>query len=426
MGEFAISVIIPMYNAEEYVENSINSILKQSLKDIEIICIDDGSTDSTIDIIEAYQSKHSNICLFKQNHSGSGPARNLGIQNAKGKYISFLDADDFYYDEKALELMINACEEQQVLICGSYRKVCENEEILDETLFKEFDIPPITGRKMLFEEFQGDYHYQSFIFNRELLVSNNIYFPDYLRYQDPPFFLKALIAAKEFWVMPVFLYCYRFGHQNYELIASRVHYILMGIRDNLKIAIENDYETLYKKIIERLNVQYMEMVLQNLSDKSLALLLEISQINQMYSKAEPILALDTLYSLRKNFHNVADSNDVMRKIVKIQQGQNGFKKYFDEMQVSNVVVYGLGEYGKILINILEDCRILIKGCVDKKVKEYKGYSVYLPEDELPECDMFIVSLLHGQEIAEDYKNKGIQTVVTFSQIVEEIVEADEL
>ena len=102
MDDFAkikVSVIVPIYNTEKYVVECLESIVNQTLKEIEIICIDDGSTDNSIEIVKCY----SNIKIIHQKHSGLSIARNTGMQNANGEYIYFCDSDDI--------LVTNALEE---------------------------------------------------------------------------------------------------------------------------------------------------------------------------------------------------------------------------------------------------------------------------------------------------------------------------
>ena len=91
-----ISIIIPIYNCEEYIHECIDSLLKQSLREIEIICVDDQSTDSSYEIIKEYAQKDKRVIALQQEHSNAGNARNLGIKHAKGKYLLFLDSDDFF------------------------------------------------------------------------------------------------------------------------------------------------------------------------------------------------------------------------------------------------------------------------------------------------------------------------------------------
>ena len=91
-----ISAIVPVYNAEEYIERCLKSLISQSIgSDIEIIVVNDGSTDRTQKILESYKLKNDNIKIFSIENNGVSHARNLGIQYAKGEYITFVDADDW-------------------------------------------------------------------------------------------------------------------------------------------------------------------------------------------------------------------------------------------------------------------------------------------------------------------------------------------
>lgn len=114
-----VSVIIPIYNCEEYLDNCIKSILCQTLKDQEIICIDDGSTDHSAQIIKKFQAEDGRIILFQQKNQGAAAARNLGLKNAKGEYIAFLDADD-WVEDCFLERLVNLmeCAKADVVISG--------------------------------------------------------------------------------------------------------------------------------------------------------------------------------------------------------------------------------------------------------------------------------------------------------------------
>lgn len=95
-SEIKVSVIMPIYNAGEYLSRAIGDVLRQTLTDIQLICVDDGSTDNSPKIINRYQNKDSRVSSVRQNNAGPSVARNLGLEIAKGKYIIFLDADDMY------------------------------------------------------------------------------------------------------------------------------------------------------------------------------------------------------------------------------------------------------------------------------------------------------------------------------------------
>ena len=103
MTDIKVSVIIPVYNVEKYLRQNLESVANQTLKDIEIICVDDGSTDSSFEIVKEFAEKDSRFIAVSQENGGAGAARHNGLRRAKGKYLSFLDSDDFF-DEKTFTL----------------------------------------------------------------------------------------------------------------------------------------------------------------------------------------------------------------------------------------------------------------------------------------------------------------------------------
>ena len=105
-----VSVIVPVYNAQQYLETCMDSICGQTLKELEILCVDDGSTDASYEILQNYAKKDSRIKLLSQKNQYAGVARNHGMKYARGKYMAFLDADD-YFECDMLEKMYERAEE---------------------------------------------------------------------------------------------------------------------------------------------------------------------------------------------------------------------------------------------------------------------------------------------------------------------------
>lgn len=106
MENIKVSVIVPVYNSSVFLRQTLDSLTHQTLKEIEIICVDDGSTDDSYDILKEYSEQYSNIIVIRQGNGGAGAARNAGLDKAIGEYLSFLDADDFFETdmlEKAYE-----------------------------------------------------------------------------------------------------------------------------------------------------------------------------------------------------------------------------------------------------------------------------------------------------------------------------------
>ncbi len=115
-----ISLIIPVYNAEKNLTKCLDSVLAQSYPDFEVILINDGSTDRSHQIIEHYKTKDSRFRIFTQENSGPSAARNVGIENAKGKYLAFADSDDWLHPDYLKELLKNLERENADLACAGY------------------------------------------------------------------------------------------------------------------------------------------------------------------------------------------------------------------------------------------------------------------------------------------------------------------
>ena len=101
-----LSVVSPVYNGSAYLTPFLESVLHQTFSDFELIMVDDGSTDDSVQIIQTYQEKDARIHLIRQNHQGAGSARNVGLSQAKGQYIIFLDSDD-WFNEDFFKIMLD-------------------------------------------------------------------------------------------------------------------------------------------------------------------------------------------------------------------------------------------------------------------------------------------------------------------------------
>lgn len=145
MWNFDISIIVPIYNTEDYLRDCIESILRQKLNCIQIILVDDGSNDNSGKICDEYAAKYENIFVYHIDNQGLGPARNYGVSKASGKYILFLDSDD-YYEENTLKYLFEIAEKNNAdavyfdFIIDDYRKgtkirLHENSQYIDTEVF---------------------------------------------------------------------------------------------------------------------------------------------------------------------------------------------------------------------------------------------------------------------------------------------------
>ena len=127
-----VSVIIPVYNVENYLRQCLDSVVNQTLKEIEIICVDDGSTDDSFDILQEYAEKDARIKVVKQKNQGVGFSRNKGIKLANGEFVCFLDSDDYYQYDNNLELLYTKSKTNNALICGGEFSLLCDEKIYQE------------------------------------------------------------------------------------------------------------------------------------------------------------------------------------------------------------------------------------------------------------------------------------------------------
>lgn len=207
-----VSVVIPVYNVEKYLPACLDSVAGQTLKEIEIICIDDHSPDNCAQILEGYAERDSrfHIIHLPENHQ-QGYARNRGMEIASGKYIYLLDSDDMI-TENALEVLYNTAEENS--LDGLF---FDSQVIYDsEKLKKKYASYPaarsgsyeerVYSGMELFEEFINQCEWTCYIqrqlWNREYLRSEDIWFPEGVEHEDEVFAFEAIIAAKRVMYRP--------------------------------------------------------------------------------------------------------------------------------------------------------------------------------------------------------------------------------
>lgn len=256
-----VSVIIPVYNVENYLKECLDSVQKQTLKDIEIICIDDGSTDSSSEILKEYAAKDKRIKVIFKENEGVGKARNNGILAAQGEFVAFMDSDDAYPNKKVLETLYNQALKHNVQICGGeFSLFTDNVRKLDQNFEDTFQgyLFDKDG-EMEYKDYQFDYGYHRFIYNRQMLLEYEVFYPPYKRYQDPPFFVKAMITAGKFYAVDQATYAYRVGHKQINWTAEKIMDLLSGLKDNFDMAQTHHLEHLSNLTFHRF-VQHYEQI----------------------------------------------------------------------------------------------------------------------------------------------------------------------
>lgn len=202
MDEIKVSVIMPVYNASKYLRQCIDSVLNQTLKEIEVICVDDSSTDDSLEILREYEKKDSRVIALTQPNSTAGAARNNGMSIARGEYYSILDSDDFF-EPTMLEAAYNKAEKVKAdIVCfGSnqyYNETGEYEFV--EWVLRTDDIPPFEpfNRRQL-----GESIYKVFVgwawdklFSAEFVKKHDLKFQVQRTSNDMYFVFSALALAE--------------------------------------------------------------------------------------------------------------------------------------------------------------------------------------------------------------------------------------
>ena len=219
-----LTIIIPVYNSEDTIERCIDSIVGQSFSDFEIILIDDGSSDRSIQICESYAKRDERIKLFCAKHGGASAARNLGLRNARGRYIMFVDSDDFIR-KSAVDNLMTLLNPNEYDLCISGFEYWEMENEKKEVIVgKNFSGNLIDFIQSSFVELIKNsimYTQCGKLFKRDIIEKNNISFLEkYSICEDALFTLEYLKHCKKICVIDSaeYIYCLK---EDYSL--SRVH-----------------------------------------------------------------------------------------------------------------------------------------------------------------------------------------------------------
>ena len=212
MNNLAISIVVPIWNCEKYFKECLYSILSQSLYNIEVIIVDDASTDKSRIIAEEFALHDSRITVVHNTLSiGSGPSRNIAISLAQGEYIAFIDSDDVYPSNDILEVLYYNAKKNNADICGgSLYTINDKGSIINKKIPNQFFTK---NGWCYYKNYQFDGGFYRFIYRRIFLKKNNIYFSEFRRFQDALFFVKAMTTAKKFYALKKYSYAYRKEHK---------------------------------------------------------------------------------------------------------------------------------------------------------------------------------------------------------------------
>ena len=258
-----VSVIIPVYNSQEFIGGCLQQVLAQSLQEIEVVCVDDGSIDDSADIIAQAAQRDSRVKLIRQENAGPGPARNVGIAAATGEFVTFLDADDRYSSDDYLRVLYEGAVDNGVDVSGAcfyndhagrLEKDFSNDPDLAGYTFTE------SGVKS-YRDYQFDYGFHRFMFKRSLFESASDAaetagvnaadtvasgpFPALTFFEDPVFLAQMLYRAERFFATNKVGYCYRCDYKVPHWTTKKTADLLEGVRRNLEFSKEQGLPLLH-------------------------------------------------------------------------------------------------------------------------------------------------------------------------------------
>lgn len=235
-----LSIIIPVYNTEKHLKKCFDSIINQNNSEIEVVVVNDGSTDNSEVIIKEYISKYKDVfTYYKKDNTGVSDTRNFGVEKASGKYIMFLDSDD-YIDKKLYDNIKKYIDEDIELIKYKMQRVDENDKILEIVPGATFD--KITGEEGFNKLYGTDVLLDSpcvYIIKKDIFVRNNLKFKVGTEHEDFGLIPFVIVLAKSMVSTNFYGYYYvqsqgsLMRNENYKKTIKRV-YDALGHYDNAK------------------------------------------------------------------------------------------------------------------------------------------------------------------------------------------------
>lgn len=216
-----ISILIPAYNSQDFIAETLKSCIDQTYQDIEIVVVDDGSTDRTLEIARGWEEKYGNIHVYTQRNSGACVARNFALEKSNGDYVMFLDADNIISPDK-VEIQLNALkrldDDMAVATCSwdRFRSSIHEATFPKLKVYRDFDC----GFELLLELWNNSEMFETacYLLSRKLAVKAGEWVPGLLKNQDGEYFSRVLTIASKVCFCPDAKLYYRSG--DYDSVSK--------------------------------------------------------------------------------------------------------------------------------------------------------------------------------------------------------------
>ncbi len=288
-----LSIIIPVYNIENYIANCLETIYNQSFKDFEIICVNDGSTDGSLEVIQKYKTQ--GITIIDKANEGSGVARNTALSIARGEYVYFVDGDD-WLEENSLQKMVDKADELKtdILIFGGlsyYEGVGKIGGYSANKLSKKYLNRIFSANDIKKDIFKFPSTAWTKLYRKDFLIKNDIKFQEIKVGQDQLPFFHSMIMAERIVLLPENLYCYRKNRKGAVTAVKKKKnfspiYVFYGIEEVLfKTGKIDDYKDIFINHYFSKATSWLAKFQDDLKQEYFAEYMKLlSHIQQNYSK----------------------------------------------------------------------------------------------------------------------------------------------
>ena len=246
---------MPVYNSEIHLKEALISIINQTFKDFELICVDDGSTDSSIDILNEFSFFDSRVKVISQKNKGAGAARNVGLKNISGEYVCFIDSDDYMVPTFLEETYNNLKSNDSDIVFYKIGNIKNNKKVKIRPYFsfdKKFQVSDFDN--FTFDYRDAPFHVLNYHFapwtkvcKKEFLDKyDDFLFDEHLPYEDILFHVKAMLRASKISFVPKYLYYYRLDNPDSLSFYNQDHIKIFEVVDNVGdfLRAENHYDEL--------------------------------------------------------------------------------------------------------------------------------------------------------------------------------------
>jgi glycosyltransferase involved in cell wall biosynthesis len=424
-----VSVIMPSLNVVKYIDECIQSVLNQSLKEIEIICVDAGSTDGTYERLKEYETNDSRVRVILSDKRSYGYQVNLGIKESNAKYIGIVETDD-YVDENMFDILYNRAEDNNLdFVKADFTFLYDFDgyylykpaKLFDENTNKFYNkvIQPLDCTYLYFH----DFNVWKGIYNREFLIENDVMFNESAgaSFQDIGFQQLLLYYAKRCMYIPEKLYYYRFGHMTNSSVSPK---LLQFVKQEFEHLLDNKLNGMTGRKIELI---YQKMGLDLWSQYNVLIDLNGSgvkkeDVDQCYQwiKQKLFIALnngivksiDMNQTTWKQITFLLDDKEAYtdKYLAMIQAKTDRIKSKLGKINV----IWGCGVYGMEALNFCKkygyDCIALIDNNSKLWGRKISGIEVKAPVDIINkklDVKYVVANKLHSEEIEMQLKKNGV-------------------